>query len=367
VTLDTVGTSFDAILFLRSGSPCPGSAVTCDDNSAGGTPPQARITRTLDPGTYWILVDGTTAAAYGTYVLNATIADPPVAPPNDACAGAIPLALGNTLQSVTGDTTLATNDNVSCSTGGGTSPDVWYTFTLPIPHAVYLSTLDTNTWDTVIHVHSGSCTGPLTAYGCADDSDCATTTFTRSMFLGILPAGTYYVAVDGYGSTNSGPFTLFYQADTCVAAADASPITVAIDPILGDATYPGLTTGQGNDSTGSCTLSPTQTAPDVYYYVGLCPRVTVTMSTCDRATNYDTVLYARRGTCRAGSGSGDLACNNDAAGPIACPYIPPGNYASGISFGATGQGLYYVWVDGYVNPSGTPPADGNYGLVVTGM
>jgi hypothetical protein len=360
-----LGTSFDAILFLRSGSPCPGAAVTCDDNSAGGTPGQARITRTLDPGTYWILVDGTTAGAYGSYVLNATIADAPVGPPNDACAGAIPLALGNTLQSVMGDTTLATNDNLSCSSGGGTSPDVWYTFTLPIPHAVYLSTVDGSTWDTVIHVHSGSCTGPLTAYGCADDSNCAAGGF-RSMFVGILPAGTYYVAIDGFGSTYSGPFTLYYQADTCVAAADANTATVPIDPIRTDGTYTGRTTGQGNDSTGTCATGAGQIAPDVYYYVGLCPRVSTTWSTCDGATNFDTVLYARQGTCRF-TGSPDLACNNDAAGPIACPYIPPGNYASGISFGMTGQGLYYVWVDGFVNPVVPPASDGNYGLVVTGM
>jgi hypothetical protein len=43
--LETTGTEFDAVLFLRSGNMCPGSTLACDDNGAGGG--QARISRTL--------------------------------------------------------------------------------------------------------------------------------------------------------------------------------------------------------------------------------------------------------------------------------------------------------------------------------
>jgi cysteine-rich repeat protein len=362
VTLTTVGSGFDAMLFLRSGATCPGMAVVCDDNTAGGTPGQARITRILDAGVYWIILDGATAAALGSFVLNATIADAPTAPPNDTCATATPLTLSNTLQTVVGDTSAATDDNAGCAGAGGA--DVWYTFTLPVSHAVFLSTADGGTWDSLIHVRSGSCTGPVTAYGCADDA-CST---VRSMFVGILPAGTYYVAIDGFSAAAAGAFTLSYQADTCVAAADANPATATvIDPIRANATFTGTTVGQVNDSTGSCAMGATQLAPDVYYYVGMCPGRTTVWSTCDRNTIFDTVLYSRFGTCRAGAGGGDLACNNDGTGPIMCPFSPPGSAASMITFGATGQGLYYVWVDGYVNPAGILPSEGTYGLTVTGM
>ncbi|MBI5500601.1 MAG: pre-peptidase C-terminal domain-containing protein [Deltaproteobacteria bacterium] len=364
VVLSTTGTSFDAVLFLRSGATCPGTtATTCDDNSAGGTPGQARITRTLAAGTYWIVVDGATAGDMGNFALSAVISDAPVGPPNDTCATAIALTPSSTLQSVTGDTAAATEDNAGCAGSGGR--DVWYWFRLPVSHAVYLSTVGA-TWDTVIHVRSGSCTGALTAYGCADDA-CGVSA-RGGQFVGILPAGTYYVAIDGFSAASSGAFTLYYQASACVAVRDADTGTAVLDPIRSTMpTLTGSTVGQGNDSTGLCAAGAGQIAPDVYYYLGLCPSRTVTMNTCGASsgggTDFNTVLYARYGGCAA-SGAGDTACNNDDA---TCTGWPPGSYGSRISFGSTGQGLYYVFVDGYVETLPLLPSEGNYTLSVSGM
>jgi hypothetical protein len=187
------------------------------------------------------------------------------------------------------------------------------------------------------------------------------------MFVGILPAGTYYVAIDGYTSTSFGPYTLYYQGSPCVAAADAVTSTLAIDPIRTVGTYTGTTVAQGNDSTGTCAAGATQIAPDVYYYLGVCPSRTVSASTCDSATVFDTVLYARYGTCMLGPGDPDSVCNNDPTGPATCPLVPPGAASSGIWFGSAGQGLYFLWVDGFVNPSGTLPSEGTYGLLVGGL
>ncbi|MBI5489158.1 MAG: hypothetical protein HY905_17615 [Deltaproteobacteria bacterium] len=363
VVLDTLGTSFDAMLFLRSGSSCGiASAVDCDDNSASGTPGQARVSATLAAGTYWVVVDSPSSTARGPLTLNVTISDP-VPPANDACAGATTLTLTSALQSVSGDTGAGTDDNVACS-GSGSAPDVWYTFTLAVPTAVYLSTLDGRSWGTALHVRSGGCTGPLTAYGCATSACLG----NRSMFAGILPAGTYYVAVDGLYTSYYGPFTLYYQGSSCVGALDATPATPAtVDPIRSGGTFLGSTVGAGNDSTGSCAAGPTQTAPDAYYMLALCPGRTVSVSTCDSATVFDTVLYARYGTCVLPPGDTDSQCNNDPGGSTTCPLSPPGAYASGLFFGSGGQGLYYLWVDGYVRAGGPLPSEGTFGLLVSGL
>ena len=89
VIVDTVGSSFDAMLFVRSGGPCPGTtAERCDDNSAGGSPGQARVQWTGAPaGTYWIILDG--AGAGGRLQLEcSTCRSASAAPTNDACSRA---------------------------------------------------------------------------------------------------------------------------------------------------------------------------------------------------------------------------------------------------------------------------------------
>jgi hypothetical protein len=282
------------------------------------------------------------------------------------------LTLTPALQSQAGTTTGASNDNTSCSLGGGTSPDVWYTFTLGARTAVYLSTQDGRTWDSVIHVRAGSCSGGLTPFGCADDS-CGTSA-GRSQFVGILGTGVYYVAVDGYGDDAAGDFTLYYQGSDCVGATDADPTSMRVDPLpgwmaTGDSdTFRGNTTGEGDDSIGSCITAPGQDAPDVYYYLGFCPGESLRFSTCTNWTDFDTVLYARYGSCALSPGGPDFACNDDAEGTVMCPYWI-GDRASEIQIGGAtaAQGLYFVWVDGYTSTISPFPDEGDYGMIEAGL
>ena len=339
VILDTVGSTFDAMLFIRSAGACPGTTLArCDDNTAGSG--QARIQWTSMPaGTYWVILDGAGAGNRGDYVLNVVVSTPPP-PANDNCADATSLTLSGTLQAVFGNTTSATSDNVTCSGTDG-APDVWYTFTIPAGtnHVVYFDTVDGGTWDSVLHLRQGSCSGPTVAGGCADDA-CGG---RRSQMVVVLTPGTYYLAVDGYDASASGTFVLRYQASPCTAG------TV----IRGDGTYCGSTVGAGNDSRGSCGGF---TAEEVYYFLGVCPSRTVTATTCNERTDYDTVLYARRGTC-AGT---EVACNDDVGGSCT---VGVGGNSSGIQWSSAtwGQGLYYVTVDGAGGD------EGNFCLTVSGM
>jgi cysteine-rich repeat protein len=335
VVIDTVGTAFDAVLFLRHAGSCPGTtADRCDDNTAGGTPGQARITWTGMPaGTYWVILDGAGAGNRGNYVLNVAISSPPP-PANDVCSGAIALGAPGTYSGSTG---TALNDHTP-SCGAGAGPDTWYTFTLTARTLVYLDLLDGGTWNSVLQVRQGTCPAPSTAIGCSDDA-CGG---NRSQWFGALDAGTYYVVVDGVTATDNGNFTLLWQYTTLCAGATR---------ILADGDVDGTTAGGGTLGSAVCGGN---SSPEGVYYVALCTDRSVTAETCDARTSFNTVLYYRVAGCNT---TAEIGCNNDM--PVgSCTATASG--ASSLT-GMLRRGLNFIIVDGYMG------ALGNYRLGVTGL
>ena len=88
VHLDTIGTSFDSVLYVRKGSCKGGKEFGCDDDS-GGSSWAAKLDFTiLYPGTYYVFVDGFTVdpqggANEGPFVLNVEIEANPAEKCND--------------------------------------------------------------------------------------------------------------------------------------------------------------------------------------------------------------------------------------------------------------------------------------------
>ena len=295
VNIDTLGSSFDAVLRIAAADAgCPGTELACDDDSAGGTPGQATLSRLLEVGSYWVTVDGKTADATGGYVLNVNVVDPTATPTNDSCPGAVPLTLtGGGSRNVLGSTERASNFTASgCSAAG---PDVWYSLTLTEPAVVYLDTLDGRSWDSVLEIRSGSCaTSRLVA--CAQDA-CGR---PRSQWVGRLGAGTHFVLVDGRSTLDRGAFTLRYQTVTGSCATDTVALT-ADGSLIGD------TTGAANHSEPGCGLARLQ--PDAVFALGGCDELPFSASTCTSARSFDTVLTLFRDTC-----TGPVeACNDDDA------------------------------------------------------
>ncbi|MBI5502731.1 MAG: DUF4215 domain-containing protein [Deltaproteobacteria bacterium] len=333
VIIDTVGSGFDGMLFIRHTGTCPGTtADRCDDNS-GGTGGAARIQWTNMPaGDYWVILDGPGAGNRGDYVLNVFVATPPP-PANDTCATATALPDSGTYN---GQTATGSDDHVpSCSaTTGGR--DVWYSFTLAGSEIVYLDVVDGNSWNTVLEVRQGTCGGTMTSAACNDDA----CTGSRSQWFGILPAGTYYVVIDGAGAAQSGAFSLLYQhsGGACAAAL----------PMAADGNYDGTTAGAGADHNASCGGT---SAPDVDYWFAACNARRVTATTCNTTTAYNTLIYFRGGSC-GGAGT-ELGCNNDAA----CAAFTG---ASTLGVNAA-KGLNFLIVDGYFG------AQGAYRVNMTGL
>ncbi|MBI5537320.1 MAG: hypothetical protein HY898_31650 [Deltaproteobacteria bacterium] len=330
VLIDTVGSNFDAVLHLHRANACDGSSLTevaCDDNTAGGSPPQARIANTFDAGTYWLVVDGAGAGSRGSFALNVFTAP---APGNDTCAAAIDISAGGTF---TGDTSFAGDDNLPANcipapaNGGG---DVWYTFTLKEQSVVYLDTQDGGSWNTLLQIRAGNCSGATTA--CNNDA-CAS---VRSQYAGVLAAGTYYVAVDGAAADQRGPFTL--TAQFAPTAACGAPVPSAM---ANGANWIN-TTAAGDEMNPSCPMP--MDGPDVVRYIAACGPRKVTFSSCNGNTAFNSVLAIKVGSCAAP----DLMCAND----VACMMAGRESMTVDIP-----KGLSFFYVDGVGNQQGQARID----------
>jgi len=186
-------------LTVRQGTP-GGAVLAC-----GPTP--LTVTATAN-GPIYLHVNtnsacGTESLCRGT-TITCTSCAAPVAPANNECAAATTLTPGATCVTTAGTTTAATQSIPAITCAGFTSDDafdVWYKFTATqATHAVVVDA----TFDAVIDVRSGACTG--TNIACADDNFLAG---VESVVLNGLTVGqTYLIRVYEWGGDEDGPFTI---------------------------------------------------------------------------------------------------------------------------------------------------------------
>jgi hypothetical protein len=255
-------------------------------------------------------------------------------PCNDACSAAVDISAGGDFP---GTTVGAADDSVRCVAACGTGGrDVWYRFTLAAEEVVFLS-LQGAVWDTVLDVRRGTSCGALAAQVCQDDA-CGG---RQALWTGVLPAGTYYVVVDGCYEADSGPFTLRFRRSACPGAVRVSaPGTVS-----------GTTCGAGNEHYAG-TVCGGYNSPDVSHYVAMCPGSrTLSASTCDDGRGWRNNLEVRSGSGGV-CGAAQVACQ-----PPNCAWSSYTPYRSSLSASVAGNDLYFVVVDGY-----GPETCGQYAL-----
>ena len=134
----------------------------------------------------------------------------------------------------------------------------------------------------------------------------------------------------------------WFQLPGCLPAGTcSSPIVI---PAAGG-NLNGTTSGV-SQQTGSCQPRSGSSPEKVFQWT---PTVsgTATIQTCGGVTNFDTVLYVRRGSCTSGA---EVKCDDDTCG-----------FASSIAPTVTAGQTYYIFVDGYNGDFGafslkvTPP------------
>jgi len=183
---------FPAALYLQRQCGQQSSEVVC----VSGTPRQTELDANLQPGTYFMVVDGMAADAFGAARIEMQLDD--LQALESACQSAPRIRPGRTL---TGDTSSSSDRFQATCAGGARSNDVVYRLVLRRRSRVQITS--EQQYDGAIYIRR-NCTDMTTEVACDDD----TGDNRHSAIDTVLDRGTYYVFVDGFSNRSQGSFTL---------------------------------------------------------------------------------------------------------------------------------------------------------------
>jgi alpha-tubulin suppressor-like RCC1 family protein len=237
VTVDTMGSAFNTLLGVYTGSSVGSLTVVASNDDSGDITSAATFTAAA--GTeYWIAVDGKNGAT-GSATVNLNFT-PPTAPANDAFANATAISgisaqvIGHNINASkeAGEPDFVYTDGSGKTSAGGRS--VWWKWTAPADGQVFLTTGGT-AFDTLLAVYTGTAINALTLVASDDDPDgtyhdSSTLTFTATS------GTTYLISVDGWSdATNpvgSGAISLSLNLTPNVPVIVVQPVTNT--PNVGD-------------------------------------------------------------------------------------------------------------------------------------
>jgi hypothetical protein len=285
--------------------------------------------------TYHILVGGYNSAAGGTLQITAMLTNPP---PNDLCAGAIPLTNGLT---VTEDVTQATEiGDAGPGCGSGIGHGVWFTVTPANNERVNLTTAGSS-FPTLMAVYTGTCGALTNAVDYYGNSLCSGNSYysgDSSVSFSSVSNITYHILVGGYNSSPGGSLVITATLtnppanDTC---AGAIPLTNGVTNVM-DTTY----ATEIGDAISGCGAG---IGHGVWFTLAGFTGQQVTIGTC--GSSYATDLLVYTNTC--GSLGTPFTCSSG-NNPFNCA----GNLA-GVSFIAPTNTTYYILASGVGTGAGT--------------
>jgi hypothetical protein len=260
VTVD-VDPHFDSVLYIRKDQ-CddPDSEVACNDDAPNQH--RSKVDLVLDPGTYFVFVDGYSNEG-GTFSMHVAVADVPSIA--DVCRQAPALAPG---PAATG-TTSNSFDRFNASCGDGAKgPDTPYR--LELSRRVRVRVVESsNDFGPVVHVRR-QCADESSEIACSDSG----ANDHEAAFVGTLDPGAYAVIADAVEHDADGQYTVSVetsaeqgtgtQGDTC---GDAVPLPQSEPSVVGD------TFLARDDVAGRCSGA---SAGDVIYRVEIARRSRVT-------------------------------------------------------------------------------------------
>jgi hypothetical protein len=309
-----VDPQFDSVLYVRKDE-CgeTESEIACNDDATAGAGKRgpssrgSRIDEVLEPGTYFVFVDGY-GAETGTFRMNVQIADVPTLA--DACRQLRPLGSAKIASTLTGSFDHA---HASCG-ADAKGPDALHRFDLAARARVRITEHSAD-FTPALHLRK-QCADEHSEVACADSGVKA----DEATWAGVLDAGSYVLFADSADKDARGRFTLETEmapeagtgvrGDTC---GDAQTLGLNERAVEGD------TFLARDDLGGKC---GGQGAPDVVYRFDLSRRSRVTAHFNEQESTH-TFLMLRNCADR----TSELAC-----GPFIDEMLPPG--------------VYYLAVDG---------------------
>ncbi len=315
VTIE-VDPRFDAVLYVRKDDCADAEAeVACNDDV--GHQRKSRVDEVLDPGTYYVFVDGY-ASESGAFHMTVALADTPTIA--EVCQRSRALLSGVPTQG----TTAASFDFAHASCGDAAKgPDATYRLDIAQRARVRLG-LHSDDFAPVVHVRR-ACADESSEVGCANTG----ATDDDAAFVGVLDAGHYAVFADSNERDAAGRYTLSAElapeqgsvapGDAC---ADALPLSAA-----GERAAAGDTFLARDDFAGKCGGTG---AADVVYKVEIPRRSRVSARFTRQEGRHVFVL-----TRACGDRASELAC-----GAAVDELLAPGTYfiaVDGAREGALGR------------------------------
>ncbi len=174
----------------------------------------------LPAGTYFVWVDGTAAGEAGAFRLEVTLGAAATLPANDTCAGAQALQFVSDKATVNASTANALNDSRG-RCGGSLGPDVVYSFTLTAPRALQAS-VTSSEFGPVLRL-TKDCQTPEKELVCKATVYSWPSSAYVSLTYTYLPAGTYYLWVDGTADLQA-PWGGAFRLEATLSAAVTPPV-----------------------------------------------------------------------------------------------------------------------------------------------
>ena len=214
VTLD-LDAKFDAVLYVRKDDCAEeGDEVECNDDAPNGGRNKSRIQRVVEPGKYFVFVDGYNNES-GAYKLTVSTSD--VVALNDACQGARVLAMG---ASVTESTEGWADDAQASCGGGGAGADTPWRFELPVRSRVRVVERSDDVAP-VVHLRR-ACLDPVSEVACGESGAAP----NEAAVTGIFDPGGYTVFADARQQDSAGGYTLSLESIQETASVSGAGVTV---------------------------------------------------------------------------------------------------------------------------------------------
>ncbi len=298
-TID-VDPHFDSVLYVRKDDCTDVEAeVACNDDV--GHERRSHIDEVLDPGTYFVFVDGLANEA-GPYRLKVGLEDVPTIA--EICRSARLLSPGIAASGAT----TGGFDNVQSTCGEeAKGADAAFHLDLVSKARVRL-TERSSEFSPVVHVRR-SCTDESSEMACSEEGmsdDVAT-------YTGVLESGGYAVFADSSGRDGEGRFTVVAETAPVQGTGAAGDTCADALPIGASAKYDGDTFPSRDDVSGSCGGAG---APDEIYRLDLPKRMRLTARVARQEGHHVLVL-----TRACGDRSGEVAC-----GATIDQVLAPGTY-----------------------------------------
>jgi hypothetical protein len=248
--------TFDPVIELFSGICTNLTSITCMNANGANVAEDIIATGLTIGNTYYVRVYHFAAGAGGG-TFNICVLNPPAAPANDDCAGAITLTDNASCITTAGTTLGGTASSGTTACSGSNATDVWYKFVAANSSCTVTVAAVSGSMDPVVELYSGSC-GALTALNCQDATLSGGTEVITP--VGLTIGNTYYVQVSDYlgGGYNfnicvSGP-------GPAVPSNDAPCNAIALPAITTDCNYLDFTTAGATNSTGGGVPDPSTCA-----------------------------------------------------------------------------------------------------------